>query len=111
MFVVHNPITYTTKEQINDYINTYLLKSGTSNLEEGHKINSSTKEENGTYFFEKNTEQKKYHLIFANKGSEAGEYYNNFTLNFIENQYADITDLKSFDVIQTVYHNFFNNSF
>ena len=71
-------------------------------MEEGHKINSSTKEENGIYFFEKNTEPKIYHLIFANEGSEAGEYYNNFTLNFIENQYADVTDLKSFDVIQTV---------
>ena len=102
LFVIHNLITYTTKDQINDYVNTYLLKSATFNLEEGHKINCSTKEENGIYFFEKNTEPKIYHLIFANEGSEAGEYYNNFTLNFIENQYSDVTDLRPFDVIQTI---------
>ena len=102
LFIIHNLITYTTKEQIKDYIDTYLLKSATFNLEKGHKISTSTKEENGIYFFEKNTEPKIYHLIFANEGSEAGEYYNNFTLNFIENQYADITDLNSFDVIETI---------
>ena len=102
LFIIHNLLTYTTKEQIKEYIDTYLLKSATFNLEEGHKISSSTKEENGTYFFEKHTEPKIYHLIFANEGSEAGEYYNNFTLNFIENQYADVIDLKPFDVIETV---------
>jgi len=102
LFVIHNLLTYTTKEQIKEYIDTYLLKSATFNLEEGHKISSSTKEEKGTYFFEKNTEPKIYHLIFANEGSEAGEYYNNFTLNFIENQYADVIDLKPFDVIETI---------
>ena len=102
LFVIHNLLTYTTKEQIKEYIDTYLLKSATFNLEEGHKISSATKEEKGTYFFEKNTEPKIYHLIFANEGSEAGEYYNNFTLNFIENQYADVIDLKPFDVIETI---------
>ena len=102
LFIIHNLITYTTIEQIKEYIDTYLLKSATFNLEEGHKINTLTKEENGIYFFEKNTEPKIYHLIFANEGSEAGEFYNNFTLNFIENQYADVTDLKTFDVIETV---------
>ena len=65
-------ITYITKEQISDYINTYLLKSATFNLEEGHKINTLKEEENGIYFYEKNTEPKIYHLIFANEGSDAG---------------------------------------
>ena len=102
LFIVHNLITYTTKDQIKEYIDAYLLKSATFNLEKGHKINSSTKEENDIYFFEQNTEPKIYHLIFANEGSEAGNYYNNFTLNFIENQYADVTDLKPFDVIETI---------
>ena len=83
-------------------MHTYLLKSTTFNLEEGHKINSLKKEENGIYLFEKKSEPRIYHLIFANEGSEAGEYYNNFTLNFIENQYAEVIDLKSFDVIETV---------
>ena len=102
LFIIHNLITYTTKEQIEEYINKYLLKSATFNLEEGHYINTLREGETGLYFYEKNTEPKIYHLIFANDGSEAGEYYNNFTLKFIENQYSDVTDLKSFDVIETV---------
>ena len=69
LFVIHNLITYTTKEQVQDYVDSYLLKSATFNLEKGHKISSSTKEENGIYFYEKNTEPKIYHLIFANEGS------------------------------------------
>ena len=48
---------------------------------------TSTKEENDIYFFEKNIEPKIYHLIFANEGSEAGNYYNNFTLDFLEKSY------------------------
>ena len=102
LFIIHNLMTYTTKEQIKDYIDKCLLKSATFNLEEGHKINTLREGETGIYFYEKNTEPKIYHLIFANEGSEAGDYYNNYTLKFIENQYSDVIDLKSFDVIETV---------
>ena len=102
LFIIHNLITYTTKEQVLDYIDNFLLKSATFSLEEGHKITTSLKEDTGLYFYEKMTEPKIYHLIFANEGSEAGDYFNNFTLKFIENQYADVTDLKSFDVVETI---------
>ena len=106
LFIIHNLITYTSVEQVNDYINNILLKSQTFHLEEGHNISTKLEAKNGKYFYEKETEPKIYHLIFANEGSKAGEFYNNFTLDFIENQYSTVTDLTNFDVIETVKEKF-----
>lgn len=43
-----------------------------------------------------------FHLIFAADDSEAGSYYNNYSLNFIESQYADVFVPKHFDIIQEI---------
>ena len=111
LYIIHNLKSFTSKEQVKDYIDSSLLKSATFTLEEGHKI-STKKEEviKGIYFYEKdkdkdkekNKERKIYHLIYANENSEAGKFYNQFTLNFIENSYQNVTDLESFDVIDTI---------
>ena len=106
LFIIHNLITYTTIQQVQDYINNFLLKSATFNLEEGHKISTKTQTKSGSYYYEKNTDPKIYHLIFANEGSEAGKYYNNFTLDFLEGDFQRVTDLKPFDVINTVKERF-----
>ena len=108
LFIVHNLITYTTVTQIEDYINKYLLESATFNLEKGHGVNTKAKDEkeNGVYYFEINSEPKIYHLIFANADSEAGSYYNQYTLNFLEKSFISVTDLKPFDVIQSVKERF-----
>ena len=102
LFILHNLMTYTSIEQVEEYIDNILLKSATFNLEKGHNISTKLEEKSGIYFYEKETEPKIYHLIYANEGSEAGNLYNNFTLDFIENQYANVTDLKPFDVIETI---------
>ena len=83
-----------------------MLKSATFNLEQGHKISTKTQRKSGVYYYEKNTEPKIYHLIFANEGSEAGQYYNNFTLDYLEGDFQRVTDLKPFDVIKTVKERF-----
>jgi len=111
LYIIHNLKSFTSKEQVKDYIDSSLLKSATFTLEEGHKI-STKKEEiiKGIYFYEKdkdkdkekNKERKIYHLIYANENSEAGKFYNQFTLDFIENSYQTVTDLESFDVIDTI---------
>ena len=106
LFIIHNLITYTTIQQVQDYISNFLLKSATFNLEEGHKISTKTHTKSGSYYYEKNTDPKIYHLIFANEGSEAGKYYNNFTLDFLEGDFQRVTDLKPFDVINTVKERF-----
>ena len=102
LFIIHNLITYTSVEQVEEYIDKYLLNSATFNLEKGHHISTKIKENKGTYFYEKNSNPKIFHLIFANEGSTAGNYYNDYALEFLEKNYQTITDLKPFDVIETV---------
>ena len=106
LFIIHNLITYTTEQQVEDYIKDFLLKSVTFNLEEGHKITTKTVTKSGKYFYEKNTDPKVFHLLFANEGSEAGQIYNEFTLQFLENNYQNVTDLKPFDVVETIKERF-----
>ena len=102
LFIIHNLITYTSVEQVNDYIREFLLNSATFTLVEGHKISTNTKSKTGRYFYEESKDQKIFHLIFANEGSEAGKYFNQFTLDFLENNYQTVTHLESFDVIETI---------
>ena len=101
LFVIHNLMTLTTVDQVKNYINNTLMNSATFDLEKTTKI--TTKISNGEkveYFFEKKSKIRIIHLIFANEGSEAGKFYNNFALEFIENSFQEITDIKSFDVIE-----------
>ena len=102
LFVIHNLITYTSIQQVQDYINDFLLKSATFSLEEGHKVSTQIKTTAGIYYYESNKDQKIFHLIFANEGSEAGKYFNQFTLDFLEKNYQNVTHLKCFDVIETI---------
>ena len=59
----------------------------------------------GIYFFEKNSNPKTFHF-FANEGSEAGNYYNNCTLQLIENNFLTVTDLTPYNVFETIKDNF-----
>ena len=106
LYIIHNLFTFFSIKQVEEHIKDYLLKSATFDLEEGHKISTNINIKNGTYFYEKNSDPKIFHLIFANEGSEAGEFYNRFTLEFIENCFQNVTDLKPFDVIETVKERF-----
>ena len=106
LYIIHNLITYTSISQVKEYINEFLLKSVTFDLEEGHNISTRSINQNGIYFYEKQSNPKIFHLIFANEDSEAGKYYNEFTLNFLENSYQNVNDLKTFDVIKTVKERF-----
>ena len=106
LFVIHNLKTFYSKKQVEDYIEDYLKKSATFELKEGHKISSNKKLVNGTYYYELNSNPKIFHLIFANDFSNAGNFYNSFTLDFLENTYQNVTDLKPFNVIQTVKERF-----
>ena len=106
LYVIHNLKTFYSKKQVEDYIEDYLKKSTTFELKEGHKISSNKKLVNGTYYYELNSNPKIFHLIFANDFSNAGNFYNSFTLDFLENTYQNVTDLKPFNVIQTVKERF-----
>ena len=106
LYIIHNLKTYTSIKQVQDYINNTLLRSATFDLEEQEKISTKTEEKDGINFYEKKSQPPIFHLIFANEGSEAGKYYNKFTLDYIEHTYQNVKDLSSFDVISTVKNSF-----
>ena len=106
LFIIHNLFTFTSKNQVEEHINEYLLKSATFDLEKGHKTSTEKIIKDGIYYYEKDTTPTIYHLIFANEGSEAGKFYNRFTLDFIENSFQQVTNLKSFDVIKSIKERF-----
>ena len=109
VYIIHNLITYTSKEQVQLYIDNILLNSATFDLIERRDINTKiNSEESPQYFYEKDTQI--FHLIFANEGSEAGKYYNNFALEFIEKSYQLITEIRPFDVIKRLKNRFINLS-
>ena len=105
VFIIHNLKTYRTKEQIESYINDILNKSATFKLRKGENITSNTKKiKHGVYFTELNSDNdiSIYHLLFAADGSEAGNYYNDYTIDFIEEKYNNDLRKKKFDVIEEV---------
>jgi len=108
VFVIHNLKNYTSINQVNDYIHNILLKSATFELVEANDLRTD-KERTGIYFFEKPKKRNGqiiYHLIYANEDSEAGKYYNPFTLKFIEQYYNYMNNLGNYDVIQTIKERF-----
>ena len=112
LIVIHNLITLTTIEQVKNYINNILLKSATFDLIQTNLISTkiSTGEKQVEYFYENNDEIKIIHLIFANEGSEAGKFYNDFALEFIENSFQFVTNIKSFNVIEKLKERFISLS-
>ena len=112
LFIIHNLKTYTSKVQVEEYIDKTLLKSATFSLVKGNNISTDIEIKTGIFFNEKTKGEKDqskssiYHLIYANEGSEAGKYYNQFTLDFIEQSYRYINNFGSYDVIQTIKEKF-----
>ena len=103
LFIIHNLKTYRKKEQVEKYIEETLLNSGTFTLKKYIPITSEKIEIKGNHYIETDEKDLKvFHLIFAADDSEAGSYYNNYSLNFIESQYADVFVPKHFDIIQEI---------
>ena len=97
-------MTFTTVEQVENYIKEMLLKSATFNLEK--QIIPSEANESILCYYEKNINPQIKHLIFANESSEAGKKYNKNTLDYLEKAYIAIIDLEPFDVLKTVKERF-----
>ena len=104
LFIIHNLKTYRSRDQVQNYINNTLLKSGTFSLQKHEHITSeATKVIEGEHFTEPvQNFIKAYHLIFAADDSEAGNIYNNYTIDFIEKKVNDVIGVKNFDVIEEI---------
>lgn len=109
LFIIHNLKTYRSVEQVKDYIDNILFKSDTFTLQKHEHITAEKKVLKGEHFTEKEQKNiKVYHLIFAADGSEAGDFYNSYTIKFIENQYTDVFSPKKFDIIKEIKEKFSN---
>ena len=110
LFIIHNLMNFTSIIQVETYIKETLLKCSTFQLVKESPINTHKEKKNTISFYEKNSEQKIIHLIFANEYSEAGKYYNKNTLEFIENLYGSNKAVKGFDVVKTIKERFIQES-
>lgn len=117
LFVIHNLMTFSLKKQVEDYINDYLLKSATFKLKEMKSVGrtNENEEENDIYFIEvfNNEEDKNtviYHLILAMHGTEAGDYYNRFTYEFLSKQFNSFPIHHKFPIIEDVKQQCMENS-
>jgi len=102
LYVIHNLKEFERTNQVNNYIENTLKKSSTFNLEEEYEINQDNVEKKWKYYYEPNSYPKIYHLVYAKEGSEAGDFYNNNTINFILNKCNTITDRTPFDIINSI---------
>ena len=110
LHIIHNLKEYTSIQQVKEYINNTLLKSATFTLEKEIIINNDINSPNNAlhYYEKKNCENELsiFHLIYANENSEAGNYYNKYTLDFIENSYLHLTNYKPYDLIESIEERF-----
>ena len=109
LYIIHNLKTFNTIEQVKEYIKEYVIQNSPFDLEKGPVIGNDKNNKN-VYFYEKNSESDIYHLILAKEDTEAGDFYNKFTLNFLEMSYTKLENLQYFDVIQSIKESFINIS-
>ena len=98
LHIIHNLKEYTSIQQVKEYINNTLIIN--------NDINSPN---NALHYYEKKNcenELSIFHLIYANENSEAGNYYNKYTLDFIENSYLHLTNYKPYDLIESIEERF-----
>lgn len=110
LFVVHNLQTFSLKKQVENYINETLTKSATFKLKKMKSVERDGIEQldqNDIYFIEEfNSEEDKntviYHLILGMHGTEAGDYYNHFTYEFLSKQFNAFPIHHKFPIIDDV---------
>ena len=122
IIIIHNLLNFVKKKQVEDYINDVLKKSIYFNLEERNITeidNVINQDVNKKYFIERyeNEVNKKSivirHLIYANdsKESEAGNYYNYSSINYLRNIIVAISNQRAFDIIKELKDFLIHDSF
>jgi hypothetical protein len=92
---------------VEKYLKEVLCNSGTFDLQKHEDITADKKTIEGEHFTEiEEKDVKVYHLIFAANDSEAGNYYNTYTINFIEKQYSDVIQKQNLILLKKLKNNF-----
>lgn len=113
IYVVHNLIGFVSKSSVENYIKNILLKSLSYKVEKKYMYVQGKEEfyknKNIEFYLEtfesknlKNKKLKVVHLILAHEAaeSEAGQYYNESTINYLRQQVIGQTSLNSMDIIE-----------
>ncbi len=116
LYVIHNLQTFTKIEQVEKYITEQLMHSATFQLKKRNQTlikNEGNEDSENYYFYEEEVREKDVendfpivHLIMANDLSKAGEYYNQFVINFLRYEMSSCTYLKPFDIIEEIKNKF-----
>ena len=108
LVVIHNLQSYVTKKQVQDYIKEVLKKSGTFDFDEQFVVSIDEEKEEWTYFCEPNSAPKTIHLIFARDKSEAGNFYNQKTIDHLYKIVNTLTEKEPLNLYENI-KNFFEN--
>ena len=114
LYIIHNTQYLTDLKSIEDHIEKTVKKSVFSNLKKKSFTKMDDKKSNEQepfYFLEKNIgnynetindEKQIIHLFMAKDGTNAGDFYNNKTIEFLRDSIAAATDKKEFDILNEI---------
>ena len=114
LFVIHNTQYLTDLKSIEEHIEKTVKKSVFSNLKKKKFVKMDdikSNEKEPYYFLEKNignyvqnSEDTKQiiHLFMGKDGTEAGDFYNNKTINFLRERVRIAIDKKEFDILKEI---------
>jgi len=104
LILVHNLAQYHKIIEVDKHIKEYLLKSATFKLID-RKYLGNGKFNGRNYFVEKSDDSddlQVFHYIMAKEGTEAGNYYNNFTLELIKNQFNNFNRRRAINIPEEI---------
>ena len=114
IFIIHNLKNLEKREHVEDYIRDDLKLSLTFELKENNMIifediSEYEKEKSNHIYYTEVSNDNDYqmqqdivHLIMAKDKTEAGDYYNESTINYIKNQIVTFVGIKKFPIEEKV---------
>ena len=101
IIIVHNLQQYNKKIEVENHIKNYLQRSATFKLKPKNYLGNNKNYKDRKYLCEMSEgseELEVYHYIMAKEGTDAGKYYNPFTLELIKQQFNSFNDRKAINI-------------
>jgi hypothetical protein len=107
IFIVHNLFNYQTKEQVEEYINETLMKSVSFKIKKLDNVKiKDDKDDRRIYYVENDNSFKIYHLLTAREGTKGGDYYNEYTYEFLRGRFIEFTDRTPLSILDEIKNKF-----
>lgn len=105
IFIVHNLFNFQTKEQVDEYIKDTLMKSASFKLEKVIEIHKKGDQGEKRFSFvekEKDNSFYTYHLLMAREHTKAGDYFNEYTFEFLRGRFVDFPDRTTLSILDEI---------